>query len=129
MQTRKCEVCCQGTNFTKSPALIISGSLLSDRPIVPGEPRIRMRTEIGPVHGRRRRRQLHSGVRRRQSILPTHKKTIGVRIRVKIHAQRSPSVRRYRRPILPNQSRVAARASSRTGACPVADAGMSLRHF
>lgn len=44
---------------------------------------------------------------------PPQKKTVGVRIRVSTHAQRSPSVRRHRRPILPNQSRVTARVHPR----------------
>lgn len=86
----------------------------SDRPIVPGEPRHRAETAIHRDHGRGRRRQLHSRVHRRQSILPTTKKTVGVRIRVSTHAQRPPSVRRLRRPILPNQSRETACAISRT---------------
>ena len=51
---------------------------------------------------------------------PPPRKTVGVRIRMSTHAQRSPSVRRHRRSILPNHSRVTARASSRTGACPLA---------
>jgi len=61
---------------------------------------------------------------------PPQKKTFGVRIRVSTHAQRSPPVRRHRRPILPNQSRVTARARSRTGnRVSTRIAGISLRHF
>ena len=61
---------------------------------------------------------------------PPQKKTVGVRIRVSTHAQRSPSVRRHRRPILPNQSRVTARVHPRTGTrVSTRIASMSLRHF
>jgi len=61
---------------------------------------------------------------------PPQKKTFGVRIRVSTHAQRSPPVRRHRRLILPNQSRVTARARSRTGnRVSTRLAGMLLRHF
>jgi hypothetical protein len=49
---------------------------------------------------------------------PPQEKTFGVRIRVSTHAQRPPSVRRLRRPILPNQSRETACAISRTSHLP-----------
>ena len=61
---------------------------------------------------------------------PPQKKTVGVRICVSTHAQRSPSVRRHRRPILPNQSRVTARVRSRNRLPHNREiASMSLRHF
>jgi hypothetical protein len=46
---------------------------------------------------------------------PPTRKPLGVRIDVWIHVARQPSVRRPRRPILPNQSRETARAQSKTG--------------
>lgn len=61
---------------------------------------------------------------------PPQKKTVGVRIRVSTHAQRSPPVRRHRRPILPNQSRVTARVHPRNRrSLSTRIASMSLRHF
>jgi hypothetical protein len=46
---------------------------------------------------------------------PPQSKPFGVRTDVWIHVARPPSVRRPRRPILPNQSRETARAQSKTG--------------
>ena len=46
---------------------------------------------------------------------PPQEKTFGVRSAVSTHVERPPPVRRHRRPILPNPSRVTARAQSRTG--------------
>ena len=45
---------------------------------------------------------------------PSHQKTLDGADRVKTHDQRPPSVRRHRRPVLPNRSRVTARALPRT---------------
>ena len=59
---------------------------------------------------------------------PLKIKTLGVRIGVSTHADRPPPVRRHRRPILPNQSRVTARVRSRTGFPQCREASMSLRH-